>query len=268
MENEAYTTEPANDDARVTDLLASLPRMSAPADFYVRVRARIAHGKPNAKVGFRLPAAVAYGIGLGVALVAFGLFGIVWMYSGKAEGVPAVAAVDHSNQTENPSNVAISKYPPSSDPENPIAYAPSPSPAVPDRSRVTGIHHDKDAAQKRGIRPDSAQTKARVIYPKGIDPNLNVAPPVNAAERGKPIQIKELLSFLGIGATFADRGWRVLSVTADSTAERIGLRTGDVIIAINDQTVNEDTTFAGRFSGKSLQFLRDGQNIHVDLAKK
>ena len=214
-----------------------------------------------------LPAAVAYGIGLGVALVAFGLFGIVWMYSGKAEGVPAVAAVDHSNQTENPSNVAISKYP-----RVPILRTQLLMPRVLrlrcERSRLTRIHHDKDAAQKRGIRPDSAQTKARVIYPKGIDPNLNVAPPVNAAERGKPIQIKELLSFLGIGATFADRGWRVLSVTADSTAERIGLRTGDVIIAINDQTVNEDTTFAGRFSGKSLQFLRDGQNIHVDLAKK
>ncbi len=257
-----------NDDVRIIDLLTGLPRVSAPADFDVRVRARIANGKPKQKVGFRLPAAVAYGVGLGVVLVAFSLFGIVWMYSGKADGVPAVAAVDHSNQTEDPSNDVISKDPPTPVSDNTIVAARTPVPSATERLPATEDKPGVRAAQTPEIRPDSARKKARMIYPAGIDPSLKASPMTNAADRGKPIQVKELLSFLGVGASFADGGWRIDSISANSTAGRVGLKAGDVITAINDQAINENTAFAGSFTGKSLQIRRDGQKITVDLAKK
>lgn len=269
MENDAYTNGNAGDDGRIVDLLAGLPRVAAPADFDIRVRARIANGKHNAKVGFRLPAAVAYGVGLGVVLVAFGLFGIFWMYSGKAEGVPAVAAVDNSNQAENPSNVVITKDPSTSIPDNTIVVAKTPVPSVTERLPAVEIKPDVKADQIPEIKPDSARKLARTIYPEGIDPNPKTAALTNAAEHGKPIQVKELLSFLGIGASFAaEGGWRIDSVSANSTAGRVGLKAGDVITAINEQAINENTSFAGSFTGKSLQIRRDGQSIHIDLAKK
>jgi hypothetical protein len=268
MENDAYTNENAGDEGRIVDLLAGLPRAAAPADFDIRVRARIANGKPHAKVGFRLPAAVAYGIGLGVVLVAFGLFGIVWMYSGQADGVPAVAAVDHSNQAENPRNVVIPNDSPTSSSNNTVASSRTPIPPVTERSPAIEDKPGVRAARTPEIKPDSARKKARTIYPEGIDPSLNASPITNAAERGKPIQVKELLSFLGVGASFADGGWRVDSISANSTAGRVGLKAGDVITAINDQAINENTSFAGSFTGKSLQIRRDGQKINVDLAKK
>lgn len=268
MENDLQTNEYTGDDGRIVDLLAGLPRVAAPADFDVRVRARIAKGKTEARRGFRLPAAVAYGVGLGVVLVAFGLFGVFWMYSGDAEGVPAVATVDHSGQAENTSNVVISKEPPSPVSNDTVAAARTPVPSATDPSPAVEVKPDKKVAQTPEIKPDSAQRRARTIYPKGIDPNLVITPQANAAERGKPIQVKELLSFLGVNASFAEGGWRVDSVSANSTAGRLGLKAGDVITAINDQAINENTSFAGSFSGKSLQIRRNGQNIHVDLAKK
>lgn len=266
MDNETHTTETAHDDVRIVGMMASLPRVAAPADFDVRVRARIANRKSAERTGFRLPSAVAYGIALGIVLVAFGFFGIVWMYGGKADGVPAVATVDDS--AEIPRNFAISNDRPGPVADSTVASSRATSEPEAERPHAAEIKREVNVTQTPEIKPDSARKKARTIYPKGIDPSLRAEPLSNAAERGKPIQVKELLSFLGVGSAFTDGGWRVESVKANSTAERIGLKPGDVIVAINDQAVDATTSFTGSFTGKSLRILRDGRNVHFDLVKK
>jgi len=54
-------------------------------------------------------------------------------------------------------------------------------------------------------------------------------------------------------------------VKKGSSAERSGLRAGDVVEGINDKPVSDKTSFNGKFAGKSVQVRRDGKIVRIDL---
>ncbi len=268
MKNEALTDTPTETDERVSRLLGNLPRVAAPGDFDLRVRAGIARGVLPANGGFRLPAALAYALGLGVVLVAFGLLGVVWMYSGNVTAVPSVAGVEQADPPVT-SPVIVPGNVPAAKSDQPIATAEvkrrESNVSVPLATSLPKVAVP-DVRRSAPWSTDDGVGEARKVYPAGINPNLKSVPRPKDMGHGRPIPAKELLSFLGVGATYDGAGWRVDSVSSNSTAERYGVRSGDIIEAINDQAVNESTSFKDSFTGKSLRVRRDGKVQVIRLA--
>lgn len=66
---------------------------------------------------------------------------------------------------------------------------------------------------------------------------------------------------------YSGNGWRIAAVK-ETTAQKAGLKIGDVIEAINDQPIGERTSFKGQFSGKSIRLKREGATVMIDLSKK
>ncbi|MFN0277539.1 MAG: PDZ domain-containing protein, partial [Pyrinomonadaceae bacterium] len=97
---------------------------------------------------------------------------------------------------------------------------------------------------------DAASREPRVI--KRLDPNRKIT----------TVPAKDVLTSIGIEA---DATWKVGSVKQNSVAERSGLKAGDVIEAVNNQTLTEKTTFGNKFNSKSLRVLRDGKSVQIDL---
>jgi len=256
-------------ESQVSRLLSSLPRVAAPGDFDVRVRARIAKGRPAAVPRRGLPAAIVYAFGLGAALIAITIGGYVWVYNSESGAVPAVAESAPARVVTEPmipatkpeiaavSNVEVASKPLKQN-DAQLALRPVPEGPLPANTEV----------KPNDAKTDQAVRSSRSVYPKGINPNIRTTPGPNDIVNGPRIQAKDVLSLLGANATFDGSGWRVDSVNANSSAERYGLKQGDVVVAVNDQGVKSDTTFAGSFTGKSLKIIRNGKAVRVALAEK
>jgi membrane-associated protease RseP (regulator of RpoE activity) len=94
---------------------------------------------------------------------------------------------------------------------------------------------------------------------------LNARIPDPSSRSILQIPAKNVLTLIGVTATFNASGWNAVSVRVNSIAAHSGLRAGDVIEAINDQPVNEKTAFANRSILRSVRVRRDGKSIQVDL---
>ncbi len=66
-------------------------------------------------------------------------------------------------------------------------------------------------------------------------------------------------------AEFIDGGWKVRSTTDNSIATRSGVRSDDVIEAIDGRAITEATTLKGGVDGKSLNVRREGKQVKLDL---
>jgi hypothetical protein len=99
--------------------------------------------------------------------------------------------------------------------------------------------------------------KPRVI---GIQRSLDFQDPSG-------ISVKDTLETLGVDAAYSNLSWEVRGVKQNSTAERSGLKTGDVIEAIDNQNLTENTTFRDKFGGKTVRVRRDGKSVQVDLRR-
>jgi len=75
--------------------------------------------------------------------------------------------------------------------------------------------------------------------------------------------VRNVLEILGIAADFSDEGWKVRSVVENGVASRAGIRAGDVIEAIDGQTIKGDTLRRG--SAKTFTVRRDGKQISLNL---
>ena len=266
MANDEYQEGIAGNDIKVVNLLSSLPRVDAPADFGVKVRARILRKIGEGTTGHRLPNALFIASGLGVTLIVLVMIGLAWTYSGDIGSVPAVAVSNKAEVSETPGRSVMPVQPLPEVVEVPTANDRPPS--GPDlvirksgQTKETNRPRNADSLE----RSDSALSNSRTIYPQGINPNLKALPSPDTIADGQPIKVKEVLSFLGVDSRFVNDGWLIEAVSTNSTAERFGLKAGDVIIAINEKQVSEDTTFSGSFTGKSLKIVRAGQTIRIVL---
>ncbi|MEO6654475.1 MAG: PDZ domain-containing protein, partial [Pyrinomonadaceae bacterium] len=85
-------------------------------------------------------------------------------------------------------------------------------------------------------------------------------------DRDVQIPAKDILTLIGVNAEFAGAEWKAGSVVRDSIAERSGIKKGDVIDAVNDQSLTEKTLFGNRFNIKILRVRRDGKSVLISLA--
>jgi C-terminal processing protease CtpA/Prc len=109
------------------------------------------------------------------------------------------------------------------------------------------------------------QRQARPLLPEGIDPRSRRTN-VNTSEIISPdaIPVQDILLTLGMSAEYKN-GWLVKSVTKNTSAERSGVKAGDLVDAIGDSPISADTDFhgAGRFS--TITVRRDGKPLVLKL---
>ena len=279
MIDEKNTIQPrevlAAADAEISGLLKGLKRVEAPADFDVRVRARIAKGRPRETGGTRFPLFVRYAAGLCAVVVFAGILGFVWLYKGNNNAGPTVAgpapAMTQPTLVVPNNNIPaadIAARPPSGD----LAGTSAPLAGVPARPQAketdkASVPSDTAIDLSGGSRTE-AVSEGRKIYPSGIRPKpLRLQKP-KEFEDPSQTPASDVLSVLGLGAKFANGAWRVDSVSTSSSAERAGIKAGDVIEAVNDQSLKEKAAFKGAFTVRTLLVKRDGQTIKISLTDK
>jgi hypothetical protein len=129
-----------------------------------------------------------------------------------------------------------------------------------DRSSGSGSHDfDGGGSLERSLTP------ANTILPPGFQSANPSRENRNANDGQADIPIQDVLQILGINAEFSGDGWKVGSAVANGAGYRAGIREGDVIEAIDGQTLTRDTKFKNGFNGKTLRVRRDRKSISLRL---
>lgn len=260
----------STEDEKISQMLGALKRMVAPNDFDFRVRARIAAGNPADTPKLLIPTAIRYAVPLALLLAVGAYIGFNAFYSVNESDVPRVAdsqpgiitpvIVPPANDgTVAPSGEMMSDQAGIKPPET---YNTVPRTGT--EAKFIGNSVVPKMKSTGGSFVEASKSN-KPIFPKGFGPN--VKPPARPKDFDKNTQVpaKEVLSLIGIEASFVNSNWKIDAVKEHGVAERSGLRAGDVVEAINDNAINEKTAFGNRFSGKSLRVLRDGKPLQILL---
>lgn len=260
MERDSYEFVGEKDEA-VGRLLASLPRVEAPSDFEMRVRARIASGRSAGPSWLTPLVRVAVPAAL---LVAIGGYLGYYSFFQSQPGPPPVAVT----QPETRPVPATDLPEDTSDPPANPSIAESSTPAF---DRQSGnIRHgpqrgtDRTGDQTRTL-DDQALSVANPILQQGLNANTRAVANVDRSVSGAGVSAKEYFEAIGIRALFKSKTWKVGSVTANSLAEKAGVKAGDILEALNDETLTDKTSLGRTFTATSLRVRRDGQSIKLDL---
>jgi len=112
---------------------------------------------------------------------------------------------------------------------------------------------------------DTTLGVANVIVPRGFE-SANPRRSVNAnTQSATEVPVREVLGILGITAEFVDGVCTVRSVADNSLGVRAGVRSGDVIDAIDGRVIKSDTKLSGDSGGKTFSVRRDGKRINLTI---
>ncbi len=240
----------------VSKLLGSLKRVQAPGDFDFRVKSRIASGRPVDRNASWLPNLVRLALPLGLLVMIGGYFGYNALYSAGNIAVAPVAVVQdvvpipEIKSTEpaiQPANEIVAKQV-----ESKPVDADNKSTLRPNEKRI--VSSVPSNRKPGGGSVDIASGISNPLRPKGFETNRKILPATVSA--------REVLSFVGVEV---DSSWKVGSVLPNSMAERSGLKTGDVIEAINNENVADKTAFGNKSIGKTIRVRRDDKSVQIDL---
>lgn len=255
------------DEAKVRGMLGGMKRVEAPKDFGFKVQARIANARPETFREKRGLGFLGYAMPLGLVLVVTSAFIINSVYSVSDNTIPPVAAIDETRgpidrlltPQSNEVAIVVPGDPRSNSNSGPDANTLAVNPNRPSRERRTGDSRDSGG----GSIDRASERPIPLFQPPGAQSNT-AGSPGEVVARGQ-IAVRAVLEIVGIKADFADHGWKVKSVDSNSVAERSGVKSGDLIEAINGLPVTDGTQFSGRFIGKNLRVNRDGKTVEIDL---
>lgn len=259
------------DDQSVADLLGSLPRVEAPANFEAHVRSRIAQGRPSSGRAWLIPSAAA------VSLCAVVLAAVAFVYFqgsdaqiadiAQPENAPVIVSESPKPEvSESPKpELAVTR-----DQEPPVVSN-TPAPQIVAEKGDTPVSSPKTSDSRKGggsyrITVEEARPP---IVPIGI-PTPGATPETNVRPSGpiNKVSAREVLQLIGLDAEFRNDGWHVKKVSENSLAGRSGVRDGDVIEAIDDVKLVANTTFESGFNGKNLTVIRNGNRITISIQNR
>lgn len=263
------------DDAKLSQMLANLRRVDAPANFEFHLKARIAKAKrPEAAAGF-LPSFVKYAAPLALIGAISSLF---FLNSG---GVGDDAVVKNAGVVPTVGNVAKAVIaPPVEIPsvqDDRAAVLVPRSERKPASARPAEQSGPRTAGDQSRYNRDIGVKGAQMILPNGN--NTNAAPPAAVPPSGvrlpestgagdNTINAGTVFNMLGVNAGFEEgSGWNVRAVRLNSQAAKAGLQTGDVIEAIGETQLGKDPVLKGGVSGKAMKVRRDGKIVELTLPK-
>jgi len=106
----------------------------------------------------------------------------------------------------------------------------------------------------------------KVFRPKGLNPDARVEAPKDFNSE-KSFSVQELLSPLGVEVVAAENGkWKVKNVSANSAAERSGIKTDDVIETLDGKKLSGATRLRGKkIEVKKLGVKRGDAQVDINL---
>lgn len=232
------------DEEQVSRLLGGLDKVDAPANFESGVLSRIADGgsDPAGSPVFWL--ALKFAVPL-VVLVVLGAFFIVSDESTiNADMIPPVGApgpgvAEVAAEPANRSSAGTQNASPRMSKNQNVSQPPS-----------------GPTSEDRALSQDNS-----TLFPPGLDPR-------NTAERDPSaggVSAVSILEMLGVSSACTDKGCRVTTIQPYSVASKVGLRTGDLIEALDDKPVGAGRSFGGELRIRSVRVLRDGGRITIPL---
>jgi hypothetical protein len=287
----------AADEERISRLVGSLDKVSAPKDFDFRLKARIAAARENDVRPAGIWQALRFGLPLSAtfAVAAFVLIQ-AGLFSPEADRHPVSDVVVAENQKTPPPvnysnsvNAAENRQiievansalpferetvpapvaaPPVERPENELtARVPAEQRKV--KLRPAAVRQDDDV-MSRDIgatqNKDRALTPSNInINPAGINPEKKAPSPEEVIKGNLPT-IGEILNTIGAETVPDGKKLRVRSVRENSPAARSGVRVGDIIEAIDDQRLDGETLSPKFSGGKTLTVVRGGEVLKIEL---
>ncbi len=275
---------------RVWEMIDGLAVVDAPKTFDFLVKARIAQAKPTDFQSRFLPI-LRYVLPLSVIVLVLGLFAFNTSFFFGDNLVPPVAEVAPSKPTvaENaPKNssmpekfAAVNNPARSFDNEN-LLIGTSNQSAMPPKNqletqivavRSTGKpsnelrrrnpKNNSDGGESR----DLSQTEEKPLFPENLNPNKKIETTPNA---GNPNSItdEKIWSFIGLEIVTENGSRKVKAIAPKSYAERLGVKVGDVIEAIDGVKLSAAPLRANTFEGKTLTVVRGAEKTQITLENK
>ena len=252
----------APDDDPISHLLSGLKRIDAPGDFEFRVKAGIAERSSTGTRYTWLPGALKVAVPMALLLMLGGYVGIGSYYNPTNEQAMVTDArpLDAAPPVETrPVIIQPAESGPVNASNQFVALNSAPKPIEAVNRQITAgqdkTQLPRTAANGSGSY-DEASRESQLI------PLVNTNPNGSGPNSGK-LSVKDVFGMLGISASFSTAGWIVGSTSG--IAQRSGVKAGDVIEAVNGQTVRGNTSFGGSFTGSSLRIRRDGKVIQISL---
>lgn len=251
------TSKGMKDEEEISRMLASLKTVDAPEDFEGGVRSRIAKRREEpslSRPSLLLVAKFAFPM---LLLLAVGGFLIV-SDSGtlKADMVPPVE--DSTNQ------IAVVESP--SDPPTASNANLSIEQAATNRGNSRSDQPSSD--KQPSTQDDQALSQDdTTVFPDGVDPRKARITNGKLPTAGN-ISPTSILSMMGINAQCNSTGCVANDVREGTLAANAGIRSGDVISAVDGKAINASATFTGSFTISELAIIRGGRKMTVSLARR
>lgn len=261
----------SGDEEKICELLGNLQRVDAPKDFDFQLKARIANAKPQDFQAPRFFPILRYAAPLGLAIIILAVVVINGLYSFDDKSVatvidnqdkPKVENLSSGNNSQPEEKVIAKDDSQAKTAENPTAnllYKEDKkeiSPLIKEPRLVANALNpavkNSKAAKNSGDSKDSAGTSPNILVPKEFSSN-------------NPIQVKDVLSILGVEANFSDKKWTVKSVTQNSKAERSGVKANDIIEAIDGNNLSGETIPVAKTFNGNLTVVRGGKKMDIKL---
>ena len=273
------------EDEKLRKMIGDLKRIDAPKDFDFRLKARMAKEKPTDFKPRFLPV-LRYVLPLSAILVIFAFVVLNGLYFPDSQAVSQVEEVTPKPtiekgslpiiQVANVSNAAkdgesvvevlpikqelakVEKNVKPSVNETQFVSVKSPT-VIPKKNLAVKEVKDENGGGSR----DSASSSPINILP---NVNLNSTPQTLSNTENLPfLNAQEILSQLGIEASFSDASWKVKSVKQYSLAENSGVQIGDVVEAIDGEKLSDKPLHSKSITGKKLTIRRGAEKIEISL---
>ena len=224
------------EDVQVAEVLAGLGRVGAPADFGMRVKARIVAGRESRASRFRLVPALAAAAAVLVA-------GGIYFQSHRGDSGTGVA-VDQGVESAISPDIAGQAVPPVQPSSETAKDQPLREPRQPGRSEEFTVREEGvTAAPVIGVGTRAASEGEAPVRPRA------------------PQTVVATEYLLRLGAVVSSEGGQLVvgSVTPGSPAQRNGLRVGDMVVAVDGIALTGATVLQADFTGRMMQVRRPSE---------
>ncbi|MGE3467103.1 MAG: hypothetical protein AB7J13_09230 [Pyrinomonadaceae bacterium] len=263
MHNEEKRLQDISDvgEVKIAAMLGALERVEAPGDFDLRVRARIARGRPTEGRASWIPTLARIGAPAALLLFVAAYFGYSSLYRNIQVNVPDVAGVENVVPKAPLPDPTVAEVVVSA-PEEPAPRSAAEKPEVRSPEVASVAKKPKKSVNSNADSGGGSFDSALGVANAPITPK-KVAPPSNMGVPPGELSVKEVLGRIGVSGASTGSGWRVESVSG--RASRAGVEVGDVIEAVNGIPIGVNVMFTKNFAGSSLRVRRDGSVIQISL---
>ncbi len=249
------------DEKKISQLLATMPRIEAPGDFAFRVKARIAEARPVNSKPMWLPTALKAAAPLGLAVFIGGYFAASSLYQTDDAGAPQAAI-----ETAMPAPVSQPA---------PEVMAFTPPVVAAEEVNTPVVQPVREVAARRTParrpvastptveEPNRRSFDEALTIPREPSPSQEPVKTVDTPAKGTPAG--EVLTRIGIEALFGENGWKAQSVIPNTAASRAGIKAGDIIESVDDQDLTDLGSVGKPATGKKLRVKRDGKSVEIKI---